>query len=136
MSVWNRIDQLYSRLPKINCRKLCQESCGPILMTKPEWDRVLKKMGLKTDAKLPLNPDLTCPMLKNGLCSVYTVRPLICRLFGLVEKMRCPHGCRPERWLSDSEAEDFLRALDQIGAGYENKVAFHVPPVSRPNNTH
>ena len=39
-------------------------------------------------------------------CSVYRDRPLICRLFGLVDhpRMRCEHGCTPTFWLSSSYA--------------------------------
>src|SRR2546429_6087610 len=35
-------------------------------------------------------------MLRNGRCTVYEVRPMICRLWGMVEGMQCPHGCVPE----------------------------------------
>lgn len=52
--------------------------------------------------------NLTCPMLKNKQCSVYPVRPMICRIWGLVRKLRCPHGCEPDRWLTDEEARQFI----------------------------
>lgn len=46
-----------------------------------------------------------CALLRrDGACSVYVDRPLICRLWGVVETMPCPFGCRPERWLSEQEA--------------------------------
>ena len=32
---------------------------------------------------------LTCPMLKDNKCSIYHKRPLICRLYGVVENMKC-----------------------------------------------
>lgn len=42
---------------------------------------------------------LTCAWLTaGGQCSTYETRPLVCRLFGAVRGMRCPHGCRPQRW--------------------------------------
>ena len=68
----------------------------------------------------PQNPPkksdvLTCPALDVafGLCSVYPDRPTLCRLWGVVEKMRCPFGCEPERYLSDAEA---VTILDEVAA--------------------
>jgi len=47
-----------------------------------------------------------CPALdvESGKCKGYEGRPRICRLFGMVEKMKCPHGCEPSRWITDEEA--------------------------------
>lgn len=56
----------------------------------------------------------TCPMLVNGLCSVYESRPALCRLWGLTKSMRCPH-CDPERFLTDIEAYAFLDEVRRIG---------------------
>ena len=36
---------------------------------------------------------IDCPALVDGRCSVYEHRPLICRLWGAVESLPCPHGC-------------------------------------------
>ena len=49
-------------------------------------------------------------------CAVYEVRPMICRLWGLVERMPCPFGCRPEGGLlSDEEGARLLREANRIG---------------------
>lgn len=53
---------------------------------------------------------LTCPLLTpQRRCAAYESRPMICRLWGMVKKMRCPFGCRPSRWLSDCEADELLK---------------------------
>ena len=106
-----RFDELYQWLPPMECQRLCQESCGPILMSKVEWERICTRLGFTPNG----NRALTCPMLKGGQCTVYDIRPLICRLWGLVKKMACPNGCIPSRWLSDAEARLFLTLADQIG---------------------
>jgi Fe-S-cluster containining protein len=124
------LERLYATLPKINCRRLCQECCGPINMTELELRRlseqfpalpsfarempialssgqVVSERGFATDCH-------QCPMLKDGACSVYPIRPMICRLWGLVQSMRCPHGCTPERWVSPRESFKLLSRADQI----------------------
>lgn len=64
-----------------------------------------KWVPLKTDA------DMVCLKLVEGLCSVYEDRPMLCRLWGLVEGMKCQWGCVPERYLTDREGREFLRAV-------------------------
>lgn len=60
---------------------------------------------------------LRCSMLnEDGSCDAYAVRPTICRLFGVVkDRLECPHGCTPERWLDDDESRVLLERADVIG---------------------
>lgn len=52
---------------------------------------------------------LACPLLdKNKSCTIYEIRPLICRLFGLTKILRCPFGCKPTKWLKDKKAKRLL----------------------------
>jgi hypothetical protein len=55
-----------------------------------------------------------CPLLRQGRCTVYAVRPLICRLWGVVESMPCPWGCRPERFLTVEEGEALMRQAEGL----------------------
>jgi Fe-S-cluster containining protein len=81
-------------------------------MTRLERDRIETHLG----DKLVDHMDLACPVLNDaGRCSAYAVRPLICRLWGMVKMMRCPHGCEPSRWLTDDEAKSLLTAVAAIG---------------------
>ena len=85
------LDRTYASLPVLDCKGLCQDSCtGPIPVSHPERNRVMKAGG-----QLPVARKL-CDNLVEGACSVYRVRPLICRLWGTVENMACPHGCVPK----------------------------------------
>src|ERR1035438_9631703 len=98
---------VYISLPAIRCQGKCQASCGPIMYSDAEASRVERLTGKRLpDVFVVIEPkDLTCPLLDPaGHCSIYAHRPLICRLWGLVERMRCPWGCVPDRWLSDNEA--------------------------------
>lgn len=108
---YTQLDELYSQLPQLECRGKCQDACGPIDMSTAERQRIRAR---GTD--IP-RLSLTCPALTFlGTCSVYDIRPLICRLWGLVEAMACPHGCRPEGgFLDDTTALEFLARSLEIG---------------------
>jgi len=112
------LDEIYDLIPKIECKRLCKDACGPIPMIPVEYDRLPIKvpLELQTDdvVVLKTNSRLECPMLKGTSCTAYSVRPLICRLFGAVEAMRCPHGCEPERMLSDIEARMLMDEIKNI----------------------
>ncbi len=112
-----KLDKIYRKLPKLNCKGKCTDSCSLIKVAELERKRIKDFLGhdpfIQSDKFLEtvmsLKPEeWKCSLLKEGKCSIYNMRPLICRLFGLVEKMACPFGCVPERWLSDEEAREYL----------------------------
>ena len=113
-----KLDKIYKKLPKLNCKGLCTESCSLIKVGELERKRIKEFLG--NDPFIPQEDFLqtimsmkkeewACKLLKDGKCTVYNIRPLICRLFGLVKKMECPFGCVPERWLTDEEARSMLK---------------------------
>ena len=104
------LEAIYAGLPGLACKGLCQDSCGPIGLTELEAKRIEKKFH-----RLPvLSADLRCSLLVDGRCQVYPLRPLICRLYGLAEHMRCPHGCQPDRVLSQPEANALLAKVSAL----------------------
>jgi hypothetical protein len=109
------LDALYAELPRLDCRGLCAESCGPIVTTRVEWQRICRAAGYEPKALVGVD-GLTCPLLKDNRCTVYEVRPLICRLWGLVETMPCLWGCKPERYLTHEEGLEFLTRAAEINA--------------------
>ena len=123
------LEEMYASLPTIECQRKCQASCGPIAMSGYEFERMrartpfMKLEGNELNiapargrAVLMETFDKKCPLLNSaGSCSVYTIRPLICRLFGLVEKMKCPFGCEPSRWVTDEEAFRLLNEAGMLG---------------------
>lgn len=113
------LTELYKSLPAIRCQGLCHDSCGPIVITRVEQARIRRWHG----KLLPLIPTVQqvstgadCSLLVNRRCTVYADRPLICRLWGLVEGMPCPHGCRPEGGLmTDEQGHALLRQVQSMG---------------------
>lgn len=126
-----KLDKIYKKLPKLNCKGLCTQSCSLIKIGKLERARIEKVVGydafikdenfLETVMSMK-QEDWACSLLKEGKCSIYRIRPLICRLFGLVKKMACPFGCVPSRWLSDEEGRKFLIKAKYYDNAEDEKV--------------
>ena len=81
------------------------------MMSRIEWSRITNRLGYTPAG----DETLICPMLSGNHCNVYAIRPLICRLWGLTPKMRCPWGCEPERWLSEPETRELLAEMERLG---------------------
>lgn len=107
-----RLDALYAELPTIACQGLCSDSCGPIEMSVRERRRIEEKHG-----PVSCGFGASCTMLDGQRrCRAYAERPLICRLWGLMESMPCHYGCKPEPgYLTDAESFLFLTKADEIG---------------------
>lgn len=93
-------------------------------MSKAEADRINEKHGPSVipSTMFPGNyanqlhdDTLTCNFLHNDKCSIYEDRPLICRLWGAVKQMRCPHGCKPFQYLTDGKSGKLIRQLERLG---------------------
>ena len=107
-----KLEAIYAEIPGIpDCDGRCAEACGPIAMFTGEWERVKRSKGSTPRVRDPL----TCPMLSpTGSCTVYSVRPYICRLWGGTKELACPHGCQPERWLTIEESMDIFHRIKQV----------------------
>jgi Fe-S-cluster containining protein len=111
----DNLERIYRAVPSTNCKGLCTDYCGPIEMSATERDRIAARgvvipPGVELINTVVENDlgiaGLACPALVDGRCSVYEDRPLICRLWGVVESMPCPYGCEPEGGLMmDSGAQ-------------------------------
>jgi Fe-S-cluster containining protein len=116
------LDEIYAEIPSIpDCTGQCADACGPIAMTSGEWDRI-KRIARRTPKMK--QGSMVCPLLSpTGKCTTYTLRPLICRLWGATPQLACPQGCKPERWLSRDEARDiFERVAAVAGPGTDGPL--------------
>jgi len=119
----NRLHQIYARVPKIACQGLCVDSCGPIQMSKLEYERLGKPPAA-----------MECTLLVNGRCSRYEDRPLICRLWGVVPEMPCPFGCAIEGELIDGGAllREVSRISPEVRPTYKELTAVLLSAVPEP----
>jgi Fe-S-cluster containining protein len=116
------LDKLYSSLPALTCKGLCHVSCGVVAASELEHRRItaagstITPPAGETDSKDTSSVALAnCPALgplRN--CTIYDIRPLICRVWGLGDRLRCPFGCVPDRVLSSVEVWDLIARIEQL----------------------
>lgn len=108
------LQAIYASLPRLECQRLCHGSCGPIVMSAIEWDRLTEAHGERE-----CEDDLVCPYLEreSGLCGAYELRPLVCRLWGATERLRCEFGCAPDRLLTDEEVAALVGRIEVLSEG-------------------
>lgn len=93
----------------MKCDTGCGECCGPVLCNENEYQAVIgyaRNRGI-----VPIRQGVTCPFYQNGGCSVYEVRPHVCRLFGHTPRLNCCKGYNtnvPEGRLARIE-RDYLK---------------------------
>ncbi|MFH9731789.1 YkgJ family cysteine cluster protein [Streptomyces sp. NPDC017260] len=97
------LDALYRSLPALKCRGKCASACGPVPISPLERQRIVESGFPWVDGRDVRMPDgstggtVCCALEQRRLrCRVYESRPMICRLWGLVESLACPWGCAPE----------------------------------------
>lgn len=114
-----KLDDAYALIPGINCRGLCWDQCTVVPATDLERRRMAEaghpiptwEDGVL--ASTEAGETQRCPALSAfGRCRAYASRPAMCRLYGVAEGLRCPHGCVPDRVLADSTAAAVLAAVE------------------------
>lgn len=106
---------IYAAVPPINCQGLCGASCGPLIIDPPERAHITAATGRHLPDLQPVCPLLDLSPLGQPRCTIYPHRPLLCRLWGTVESMPCPHGCQPDHYLTDEQGHVLLDRARQGG---------------------
>jgi len=116
------LQEIYGQVPAIpDCTGQCWTSCGPIDMSDRERQRI-RQAGYKIMPAEQARAQVDtywCEALTSGRrCAVYEMRPLICRLWGVMESLPCPYGCRPEGgFMADIEGYRLIAAAWRAGGG-------------------
>jgi Fe-S-cluster containining protein len=114
-TVLDELAAIYASLPTIKCQRKCGGTCGLIVAYPTEKRRMEAASGRPLTWSLQ---SVTCGYFDsvNRACLVHSVRPLICRLFGVIRdpKMTCPWGCQPDRYLTNSEVQKILNRLQAL----------------------
>ena len=96
---------LYAQIPNFSCKPGCHDCCGPVPFS--AWE-----ISLQEDPKV--SSGTGCPHITPQGCAIYDQRPLMCRLYGTVPEMRCPHGCAPDKPLSSAEGRKILKKYRKL----------------------
>lgn len=148
-----RYAQLYARVPAIDCKGNCRDTCTEF--PTPRAERRLVKVA--TGKELYADPvpyevqerlgaggrrerlvRRSCPLLSDaGQCEAYEVRPLICRLWGVTETMPCNYGCRPaggKPLLTVRESYELIAEAYEISG--DVKMASHYRQIRQVSDEH
>ncbi len=119
--------EVYARVPSAGCKGLCADQCTIVPVFPAEMERLSEVAGrpLPTTSFSTLTEmsgavglgelGKPCPLLVADRCSAYDDRPLICRAYGAVEGIPCPHGCAPDFGLqSDAEHFGLMRIVETL----------------------
>jgi hypothetical protein len=85
--------EIYSMIPDIKCQH-CNKCCNHIIWFEPEnilinkflKNNFLKSYSINYDS---IDNQNKCPFLEKNRCSIYPVRPIVCRLQGNVKDLSC-----------------------------------------------
>lgn len=106
-----KLKQLWERIPAFKCVEGCTACCGPVPWSEFERSKLL-------NPKPHSDTCLICPYANDGQpgCSVRDERPILCRLFGVVDHplMTCTKGGIPERVLSEEEGNVIMQEYFQL----------------------
>lgn len=108
------IARLREKIPSFECVPGCHDCCGPVTTSSEEMSRLPRKTEAEQEAALN---EFNCVHLGPKGCTVYSERPLICRLFGTTPKMACPHGRRPDQMIDtgvERQVHQFIATTRQV----------------------
>ena len=122
------LQDIYDKIPDLKCKCLCHKACGmvpahPLEVAEIEafTGRRVKlhdtNWGMSYENCVVLKPhpgSLTCRYLRRGKCSIYEVRPLVCRLYGVAIGLECEHGCMPAQRLGRNKAHELIAELNAL----------------------
>lgn len=118
-----RLDELYAKLPSVQCKGLCHDSCTAIKLSRLERSRIRERgvelpppmSGDRLQRLIAEDRTPRCPALSAvNTCRVYDVRPLICRTWGATPLTRCRYGCIPNGDFSDREVVEIMGEIEWL----------------------
>jgi len=120
----NRVEEIYSLIPNYNC-KHCHKCCLPIIWFEPE--NVLIKEYLKNnnlDWSYKNFNNKKCSFLKENGCSIYPVRPIVCRLQGVISDLTCKNNME-NNYLSDFQLKKIKEKFNKLLEETDSKNIFY-----------
>lgn len=117
--------EVWDAMPSIECKGLCWQSCSTVPVFPVELELLEERAGHKLNT-IPLSYAdgrvvglgrfaEPCPFLVLQRCTAREVRPTVCRAFGVVDGLRCPHGCQPTRLLTDEQQFQLFLRVELLG---------------------
>lgn len=125
LALAREVDKVYASIPVVDCQGNCQAYCCPVggAMTAFERDRIIAATDIRPNSvSLDLPPGKEVPkcnlLSADGRCSVYDIRPTICRLWGAVEGMPCPQNCKGSASITDASGMEYAKVVRKVVRPY------------------
>lgn len=117
-----RLQELYGMIPSIQCKKSCHECCGAHPWFPVEALNIRKFLFENNVGEMHAENLLAlCPYIEKDGCLIHPVRPILCRLFGVVKHckhsiadMECPFAPKPEHMLSEEQAHELISEVELL----------------------
>jgi hypothetical protein len=124
-----KLKKIYRRIAEagnVPCIEGCSDCCGPVYFTRLELKRAPRLEenidGLRHLQSMNLGIDwhFNCAkcvyVTAEGKCSIYPVRPFVCRIFGATEEpaLKCPHGRKAPNPISIAETHKLAQEYKEI----------------------
>ena len=117
--------RLWRMVPYIHCKGLCQRDCSNVPIMPVEALYLIEKHnavllpaihGLNEQVMMPtLGLNKPCEFLRDGRCSIYEDRPLVCRMFGHpILTLDCGHGCKARTPMKVEAFMDLMKSMSMI----------------------
>lgn len=127
----NRLETIYAKIPNgFPCRH-CHECCGPIIWFKPE-DILIRDYieshnieYMDGALKLTKKNNLRCLYLQKDRCSIYPVRPIVCRLQGHIPELPCKYN--KNKVITKHQLKEIKREFDTLVKDTEGIGTFYGP---------
>lgn len=119
---------VYAEVPSVLCKGRCADACTVIDATPLERALVAERGPVLPPAishrvhlqLIDEGQGPRCPALGPiGNCTVYDVRPLICRIHGTWRLSACEHRCHADRYLSTADISALQRKVTAISDRWE-----------------
>lgn len=108
-----RLKALRARIPDgFVCVEGCEGCCGPVVHSALEQRQIDKIGGVKQ----PGPGICDCHYLRGTRCSVFSERPIMCRLYGNTPLLPCPYGGKSSKMLTMEETQEILTEYDALVA--------------------
>lgn len=104
------IQDLYKMIPEMKCIPNCTLCCKEfgVPSRTPIEDALIKDFMKRHKIEPSLASGTTCPYVTESGCSIYPVRPLICRLYGTSKNYPCIKGVVPLFPLDEDQEAEIL----------------------------
>lgn len=111
-----KLEEIYKQIPKAICPEGCGQCCGPVFPSLAEL-RDIKDWCATHQIEfknfLDVTEDGTCPYLAHDKrCSIYPVRPFLCRILGASSDLPCPlNKCTSTKVLNHLQSDALYSAI-------------------------